>query len=118
MKQYSKPIISIDTGMAEGVYAVSGSNLVSFLRYDGDWGTSGIAVFSLDLSNLNRSQLTVILSFNMDISSGWGGGANAQVSGKDLTLSWYSAPESAEISIKVENNDVKKLECIGCSYTN
>ena len=118
MKPYSKPMISIDTGMAEGIYAASGSNLVSFSRYDGDWGTSGIAVFSLNLNTLNRSQLTVILSFNMDINSGWGSGANTQVSGKDLTLYWYSAPESAEISIKVENNDVKKLECIGCSYTN
>lgn len=31
MKQYSKPMISIDPGMTEGVYAASGASIVSFL---------------------------------------------------------------------------------------
>ncbi len=91
---------------------------VSFLRYDGDWGNGGTAVYSVDLSSLNRSQLTVVLTFNMDINGGWGGGASCAVSSKYLTLNWYSAPESAEISVQIQGADVRQLECTNYSYSN
>ena len=121
MKLYKKPIISIDAGIAEGIYAASGNTTdipVSFLRYDGDWGNGGTAVYSVDLSSLNPSQLIVVLTFNMDISNGWGGESSATPSGKELTLTWYSAPTSAEISVQVQENDIKQLECTGFSYSN
>lgn len=122
MKIYRKPVITIDTGMAEGVYAASGATSspdnVSFLRYDGDWGSGGTAVYSVDLSDMNPSQLTVILTCNMDISSGWGSNSSSSVSGKFLTLSWYSAPSSAEISIQVQGTDIKQLQVTGLSYSN
>lgn len=122
MSNYEKPVISVDAGMAEGVYAASGSSggsiSVNFLRYDGDWGTGGTAVFNVDLSGLNPSQLTVVLTFNMNISGGWGGGASASVSGKEVTLTWYSAPSSAEISIQVQGSDVKQLKCTGSTSSN
>lgn len=124
MNAYEKPVISVDTGMAEGVYAASGSNpssgdvSVKFLRYDGDWGNGGTAVYNVDLSSLNPSQLTVVLTFNMDISGGWGGGASAATSGKELTLTWYAAPSSAEISVQVQGADVKQLECTGSRSSN
>lgn len=123
MSNYEKPVISVDAGMAEGVYAASGSNgggsvSVRFLRYDGDWGNGGTAVYSVDLSGLNPSQLKVVLSFNMNISGGWGGGASASVSGKEVTLTWYSAPSSAEISIQVQGEDIKQLQCIGSTSSN
>ena len=121
MKLYKKPIISIDAGIAEGIYAASGAgetNRVNFLRYDGDWGKGGTAVYSVDLSSLNPSRLTVVLTFNMDINGGWGGGASGTVSGKDLTLVWYSAPDSAEISVQVQGADVKQLQCTGSSCSN
>lgn len=121
MSVYEKPVISVDAGMAEGVYAASGSSgdvSVSFLRYDGDWGNGGTAVYNVDLSGLNPSQLTVVLTFNMDINGGWGSSASASVSGKELILSWYSAPSSAEIFVQVQGADVKQLECTGSSYSN
>lgn len=119
MKQYSKPMISIDAGMAEGVYAASGTSsiTISTPKVINDWGSSGQATFSLNLSNMNPSQLTVILTFNMDITSGRGGGASASNSGHNLTLSWYSAPESADITVQV-NGDINQLKCTGYSYTN
>ena len=121
MKQYSKPMISIDNGMAEGVYAASGS-LSDAITISGptviaDWGGSGQAKLTLDLSKINPSQLTVVLTFNMDISSGWGDGSNAQASGHNLTLTWYSAPTSAEITVQA-NGDINQLKCNGYSYTN
>lgn len=122
MCKYEKPVISVDTGMAEGVYAASGSTSgsvsVKFLRYDGDWGNGGTAVFSVDLSKVNPSQLTVVLTFNMDIAGAWGGGASSSVSGTEAVLSWYSAPSSAEISVQVQGADVKQLACTGSSYSN
>lgn len=122
MKTYRKPVITIDSGMAEGVYAASGATSspdnVSFLRYDGDWGTGGTAVYSVDLSDMNPNQLTVILTCNMDISGGWGSNASATTNGNLLTLTWYSAPSSAEISIQVQGNDVKQLKVTGLSYSN
>lgn len=121
MKQYSKPIISIDTGMAEGVYAAAsgaGNEItVSSPKVVNNWGSSGQAEFSLDLSKMNPSQLTVILTFNMDISSGWGSSANATTNGHNLTLNWYSAPTSAEITVQA-NGDITQLKCTGYSYTN
>lgn len=122
---YEKPVITVDAGMAEGVYAASGAGnttassiTAKFLRYDGDWGSGGTAVFSIDLSNMNSSQLTVVLTFNMTISGAWGGGASATVSGSQATLDWYSAPSSAEISIQVQGSDVKQLEFKSATYSN
>lgn len=121
MKQYSKPIISIDIGMAEGVYAASGADsnaiAISSPSATADWGGSGQATLTLDLSKMNPSQLTVILTFNMDISSGWGGGASASASGHNVTLTWYNAPETAEITVQA-NGDINQLKCTGYSYTN
>lgn len=122
MSNYEKPVISVDAGMAEGVYAASGSNgggsaRVSDLIVIADWGSSGQAKFSIDLSSLNPSQLTVVLTFNMDITSIWGGGASCAVSGKQATLTWYSAPPSAEITVQV-NGSVKQLQCTGSTSSN
>lgn len=125
MKQYTKPIISIDNGMAEGIYAASGASAngandtitISSPNVINNWGSSGQATITLDLSKMNPSQLTVILIFNMDISNGWGGGASASVSGKNLSLNWYSAPSSAEITIQA-NGDITQLKCTGYSYSN
>ena len=122
MKIYEKPVVSVDAGMMEGVYMQSGGSSggagVSFLRYDGDWGNGGTAVYNVDLSGLNPSQLTVVLTFNMNISGGWGGGASSSVSGKSVKLTWYNAPSNAEISVQVQGADVKQLECTNYSYSN
>lgn len=120
MKLYKKPIITLDTDVAEGVYAASGASTISvkYLRNDGDWNNGGTNVYSVDLSALNPSHLTVVLTFNMDISSGWGSGASSSANGSMLTLNWYSAPSNAEISVQVQGNDIKKLECTGASYSN
>ena len=32
MKQYSKPVVSVDNGMAEGVYAASGATIKTASR--------------------------------------------------------------------------------------
>lgn len=116
---YKKPVITVDAGMAEGVYAASGAAGITFsdLATVADWGNSGQAKFTLDLSNVNPSQLTVVVSFNTDIISGWGGGASAVVSGSQVTLTWYSAPISAEITVQAGSN-FKDLKITGVTYSN
>lgn len=122
MKQYTKPMISIDNGMAEGVYAASGaaSNDISISEKTvvADWGSdNGQAKFTLTLSNkLIGSKLTVLLTFNTDISSGWGGGAQSTTSGNTVSLSWHSAPETAEITVQADKN-FNQLQCLGYSYS-
>lgn len=119
MKVYEKPVVSVDAGMTEGVYAASGAGGIKTGNKTivADWGGSGQAKFDLDLSNVNLSQLTVVLTFNMDISSCWGGGASVSCSGKTATLTWYSAPTSAEITVQA-NGDIKNLQITGSSYSN
>lgn len=119
---YEKPVITVDAGMAEGVYAASGTENTASISYSegsvtADWGTSGQVTFSLDLSTANLSQLTVILIFNMDITGGWGSNSNAQASGRQLSLYWYSAPTSAEITVQA-NGTIKDLEITGATCTN
>lgn len=121
MKVYEKPVVSVDAGMAEGVYAASGATGgvdVKFLRYDGDWVNGGTAVYNVDLSGLNPSRLIVELNFNMAISGAWGSNSDSSVSGKAVTLTWYSAPSTAEIFVQVQGADVKQLQCTGSSYHN
>lgn len=49
---YEKPVITVDAGMAEGVYAASGTENTASISYSegsvtADWGTSGQVTFSL-----------------------------------------------------------------------
>ena len=119
MKVYEKPVVSVHAGMTEGVYAASGAGGIKTgnKTIAADWGGSGQAKFDLDLSNVNLSQLTVVLTFNMDISSCWGSGAGVICSGKTATLTWHSAPTSAEITVQA-NGDIKNLQITGSSYSN
>lgn len=120
MERYEKPVITVDAGLAEGVYAASGAgNGVSAgsLSVVNNWGGGGQAKFMLDLRNANRSQLTVTVTFNNSIGSGWGGGATATVSGNKLVLYWYSAPETAEIIVQ-EKSAIAQLQITGCSASN
>lgn len=120
MKMYEKPVVTVDTGLAEGIYAASGAgNSVSAndMSVVADWGNSGQAKFTLDLTNVNSSQLTVTVTFNKELVSGWGGGANAIASGKQLTLYWYSAPSTAEITVQA-NCVITQLKVTGCSASN
>lgn len=81
-----------------------------------NWGGGGQAKFTLDLRNVNRSQLTVTVTFNSILAGGWGDGASATVSGNKLVLYWYSAPETAQITVQA--NSIKQLQITGCSASN
>ena len=120
MKEYKKPLVTVDEGLAEGVYAASGAgDAVKFsdLTVIADWTNSGQLTFSADLSQVNLSQLTLVITFNADITSLWGGGASVTVSGKTATLTWYSAPTSADFTVQVSAKP-SSVVITGYSYSN
>ena len=120
MREYAKPVVTVDNGLAEGVYAASGAEngvSASDLSVVSDWGGSGQAKFTLDMTNTNRSQLTVTVRFNNNISGGWGGNASTNASGNELTLYWYSAPETAEITVQADCV-ITQLQITSCSASN
>ena len=88
------------------------------IKADMKWGNdNGQAKFTLELSKVNRSQLKVVVSFNTNISNGWGGNSSASVSGSQLTLTWYEAPETAEIFVQADSN-LNSLKITGATYSN
>ena len=106
MKTYKKPIISVDSGLAEGVYAASGADSVTFSKFSkvADWGNdNGQLNFTVDFSKtVNLSQLTLKITFNQTIAAAWGGGASVTVNGSEMSCTWYSAPSHADFTIQVD----------------
>lgn len=120
MKMYEKPVITVDAGMAEGVYTASGTPQIAFSNQKiiADWGTSGQISFTADLSKLDLSQLTVIIEFNHNIDSAWGGGSSVSVNGSSATFTWYSAPNSADLTVQFSGISPKSLSISSYFYSN
>lgn len=123
---YQKPVITLDAGMAEGVYAASGAEVTgnaSQITYSqptvtSNWGNGGQATFTIDLSQLqNRSNLTIIISFNLDVTNVWGDGVSVSYSGKVATCTWYSAPTSVSLTAQV-NGDITALKIESSTVSN
>ena len=107
VKEYKKPMVSVDAGLAEGIYAASGAEntvTLSKLSEAANWGNgNGQLKFTADFSALaSLSNLTLIVKFNNVIQSAWGTSAGANVNGQEATFTWYSAPSSVELFIQVE----------------
>lgn len=121
MKTYRKPVITIDSGMAEGVYAASGASTSNYTLVVSDDGVianytpGGQRNYTLDLNSVAGKNVKLYLKFNTDIANGWGGGASSTVDGSTLTLSWYTAPSSATITIQT-NTDITAVVMSDCGY--
>lgn len=92
-KVYEKPTITIDAGLAEGVYAASGAGTVSVAdagvwdRWDGG-GKHG---FTVSWSGIDGTAV-VVINFNDTIDDAAAeGGVNAQASGSTVTLTFNSS---------------------------
>ena len=71
MKTYKKPVVTVDAGMAEGVYAASGASQGTLnVTYHGvwdRWGTNGGKGLAMaDWSDLNGT-ITLNITFNETI---------------------------------------------------
>ena len=100
MKMYEKPGVTVDAGMAEGVYAASGAeqNVLTIEKvkttdWSGGSNGSGQIDYSLTLSNSNVVH-EVSISFSVPISNAWinswEGGASVFSNASSLKLCWTS----------------------------
>jgi len=126
MKTYEKPIISVDKGLAEGVYAASGATsqneiIITFSKIDADRGGSGQISLSADYTGLTkRSSLSVTLNFNMPVKNVYGDGISG-ISGANtstITLSYWGIPDKGNSNITVQaDGNINSLQLDGYTYT-
>ena len=95
-KTYKKPIISVDSGLAEGVYAASGASQgtlnVSYYGVWDRWGTNGgKGLAQASWSDINGT-ITLYLNFNDTVDEIETDDASVQKSwsGKTATLTFAS----------------------------
>ncbi len=126
MNTYKKPVVTVDTGMAEGVYAASGAiskgtlNVTYYGVWDrwGDNGGKGLAFASW--SDLNGT-ITVNINFNDTVDEIETDDASVQKSwsGKTATLTFAStATNPLTIGIHLNHGTkIDNLQITGYTYS-
>lgn len=123
-----KPVVSIDTGLSEGVYAASGATGGSLnVTYIGIWdrwssgGGKGLA--QLDWSNLNGT-VTVTVTFNDTVDqveyATTVDGATCSASGSNaiLTFNTSNAPSSIMFGVHIDHGtSIDNLGITGFTYS-
>ena len=96
MNTYKKPVVTVDAGMAEGVYAASGAAQgtlnVTYLGVWDRWGTNGgKGLAQANWSDINGT-ITLNITFNDTVDQVETDGASVQTSwsGKTATLTFAS----------------------------
>ena len=108
MKTYEKPVISVDTGLAEGVYAASGATGPVTVKYLGVWDTwskGGKALCSATWTGISGT-ITLNITFNDTLDQVEVEGASAQInlSGSTATLTFSgAASDSLTIGIHLDH---------------
>ena len=122
MKTYKKPVLTVDAGMAEGVYAASGAsqgtlNVVYIMVWD-DWSSGGKGLLQADWSGID-GMITLNMNFNDTIDQVEANGASGSCSGKNVTLTFASTVENP-LTIGVHINhgtSIKNLQMTGYTYS-
>lgn len=125
MKTYKKPVISIDNGISEGVYAASGAtegtlNVAYYGVWD-RWGTNGGKGLAMaNWSNIDGT-ITLVINFNDTVDDIETDDASVQKSwnGKTATLTFAStAANPLTIGIHLNHEtSIDNLQMIGFSYS-
>lgn len=124
-KAYKKPVVSIDTGMAEGVYAASGAAKgtldVTYLGVWDRWGTNG----GKGLANATWSgidgTITLNVTFNDTVDQAETDDASVQASwsGKTATFT-FASTASNPLTIGIHLNhgtSIDNLKMTGFTYS-
>lgn len=125
MKTYKKPVVTVDAGMAEGVYAASGAtqgtlNVTYYGVWD-RWGTNGGKGLAMaDWSDLNGT-ITLNVTFNDTIDQVETDNASVQAScsGKTATFT-FASTASSPLTIGVHLNhgtSIDDLKMTGFTYS-
>ena len=96
MNTYKKPVVTVDAGLAEGVYAASGATQgtlnVTYIGVWDRWGTNGgKGLAQANWSDINGT-ITLNITFNDTVDQVETDGASVQTSwsGKTATLTFAS----------------------------
>lgn len=125
MSTYKKPVVTVDAGMAEGVYAASGASQGTLnVTYHGvwdKWGTNGgKGLAQADWSGLNGT-ITLNITFNEAVDQIETDDASVQEtwSGRTATLTFAStATNPLTIGIHVDHGtSIDDLKITGYTYS-
>lgn len=124
MKTYKKPVVTVDAGMAEGVYAASGAKGTLNVSYYGvrdRWGTNGGKGLAMaNWSDLNGT-ITLNITFNDTVDQAETDDASVQTSwsGKTATFTFAStATNPLTIGIHLNHGtSIDDLKMTGFTYS-
>lgn len=125
MNTYKKPVVTVDAGMAEGVYAASGAAQgtlnVTYIGVWDRWGTNGgKGLAQANWSDINGT-ITLNITFNDTVDQVETDGASVQTSwsGKTATLTFASTVTSP-LTIGIHLNhgtSIDDLNMTGYTYS-
>ena len=124
MKTYKKPVVTVDAGMAEGVYAASGVKGTLNVTYYGvwdRWGTNGGKGLAMaNWSDINGT-ITLNITFNDTVDQVETDDASVQESwsGKTATLTFAStATNPLTIGVHIDHGaSIDDLKMTGFTYS-
>ena len=124
MKTYKKPVVTVDAGMAEGVYAASGAKGTVNVSYYGvwdKWGTNGGKGLAMaGWSDINGT-ITLNITFNETIDQVETDNASVQAScsGNTATLTFAStASNPLTIGVHIDHGtSIDNLQMTGYTYS-
>lgn len=124
MKTYKKPVVTVDAGMAEGVYAASGAKGTLNVSYYGvwdRWGTNGGKGLAMaNWSDINGT-ITLNITFNETIDQVETDNASVQAScsGNTATLTFAStASNPLTIGVHIDHGtSIDDLKMTGYTYS-
>ena len=125
MKTYKKPVVTVDAGMAEGVYAASGATQgtlnVTYVGVWDKWGTNGgKGLAQADWSGINGT-ITLNITFNDTLEQVETDDASVQESwsGKTATLTFAStASNPLTIGVHIDHGaSIDDLKMTGFTYS-
>ena len=125
MKTYKKPVISIDNGISEGVYAASGATQgklnVTYVGVWDRWGTNGGKGLAMANWSGIDGTITLNVTFNDTIDQAETDDASVQASwsGKTATFTFAStASDSLTIGIHLNHGtSIDDLKMTGYTYS-
>lgn len=125
MKTYEKPVVSVDTGLAEGVYAASGADQgtlnVTYYGVWDRWGTNGGKGLAMaNWSDINGT-ITLNITFNdtVDQVESADASVTSSCSGKTATFTFASTAENP-LTLGIHLNhgtSIDDLKMTGFTYS-
>ena len=124
MKTYEKPVVSVDTGLAEGVYAASGAKGTLNVTYVGvwdRWGTNGgKGLAQASWSDINGT-ITLNITFNDTVDQVETDDASVQTSCSGQTATFtFASTVSNPLTIGIHLNhgtSIDDLQMTGFTYS-